>query len=184
MKKITEILAYYSLPLLLVALSIWYPNNGETFSLMGEAAEILLVFLLFISPLAKIFPLTPIRKLMPYRRQIGVATFWLALFHAGGLIASWELYYLSWYFDPNDHFLYGLIALIGMIILGVTSNNISFRFFQKNWKKIQYLAYPTLFFTLLHSSMASGEMEKFFVVGGVYVVLKVMEWKGVKVQIK
>ena len=66
------------------------------------------------------------------------------------------------------------------MILGLTSNKMSQKLLKKNWKRVQYLSYAALFLVLLHVSLAEGEIGLFFLVGGLFIVLKVLEFKKVK----
>jgi len=177
-KTVLIVLSYYCLPLLLIVMTISNPND-ENFVLLGERAELLLYFTLFIKPIAKIIKSTMLLKLIGYRRQFGVATFWLFLFHAGGQIYTRGLFRIAYYTDVNSNIFWGALAAIGMITLGITSNNISVKLLKKNWKKVQTIAYPTLFFVLVHISIAEGEPQKFILIGIVYALLKVLEWKRI-----
>jgi len=175
-RKILSIVCYIVVPLFLIGTSVAF-SQKDTFLYFGEVAKILLVGLLFIKPIAVLSKFRVLMITVSFRRQLGVATFWFALFHSIGFLYLYDLTQVSLYLDPTYHLLYGAIAMIGMAILGVTSNDRSVQYFRKKWVKLQYLAYPTLFFTLLHVSMVEGELLTFFVLFGVYAVLKYFEWK-------
>lgn len=170
---------YYALPLLLLILSLIYPAR-EFFVLLGEWAQRLLVFLLFVKPIAMISYSKFFIRAVNFRRESGIASFWFFLFHAGGLIytrnltlASFQISFLFW----------GLVAGIGMIILAATSNDESVRYINKSWKRLQYLAYPVLFAVLIHSSLwANNNLNKVFILGGVFIILKILEFSGFKLK--
>ena len=174
-----NIISYTIVPLALVTFSILIPSR-DTFIYYGRAAQFLLIYILFIKPLAHVFNIKWMRRHIAYRRQFGVATVWFALFHALMFIYDRELYYFQDFQGIGNYLPYGAVAIVGMSILGLTSNNYSVRLLKRNWKRVQYLAYPTLFFTLLHSSMARGEMPFVIVVSTLFIILKTLEWKGIK----
>jgi DMSO/TMAO reductase YedYZ heme-binding membrane subunit len=67
-----------------------------------------------------------------------------------------DLRNISAYFsNPLSNYLFiGLLAIIGMIILGLTSNFFSIKLLGNNWKRIQWLAYPILFLSKLHADLS------------------------------
>lgn len=165
---------YYGLPILLLLFSFLHPERLY-FRELGTIAERLLIFLLFVKPVATIFKSKFFMRAVTYRRESGIASFWFFIFHTGGLIYVLRLTSISNYLVA--FMFWGVIAGIGMLILVATSNNASIKYFKKNWKKIQYLSYPVLIATLVHSSLwAQGNLVKVYVVGGFFIVLKVIEY--------
>ncbi|QQS61328.1 MAG: ferric reductase-like transmembrane domain-containing protein [Candidatus Moraniibacteriota bacterium] len=175
-KKVLDILSYGVIPLGGLFLSIFFPSV-DVFGTFGQIAQIGLLIILFMKPIAFIVPLQFLKRALTYRRQLGVAVFWFSLFHGIGFIYQYRLLNPSDFFGFTNHLLYAGIALLMMIVLGLTSNDVSIKFFQKNWKRIQYLAYPTLFLVLIHSSMWEGEMMKVYVLGGLFLILKYLQMK-------
>lgn len=177
-RKVSSKLVYYLLPLILLVSIVFYPERAY-FAFLGNLAEGVLIFLLFVKPLAKLFNSRILQKIVVFRRQLGIATFWLFLFHAGGLIHLLNLISLSNYsFYVKPHLFFALVASIGLVLLTVTSNNVSIKLMKKNWKRLQYLAYPILFAVLAHSSLVStGNLVKFYIVCGSFLVLKLLELK-------
>lgn len=177
-RKVTHLLIYYLLPLALLVVSIARPQRGFFFE-VGEFALYSLILVMFIKPLYVLIPWHFLRKVGTYRREIGLLTFWLFLFHAVGLIYLSDLFSLSDFSGWGNGLFWGAVAGICMIILGVTSNNISTRVLGGNWKRVQYLAYPAFIAALVHAGMASGELTQKLVIAGTYVVLKGAEfWKS------
>ena len=177
-KSIARNLIYYILPLILITLGIIFPENSY-FKELGEWAERLLVFLLLSKPISKIFSNPLFTRVVGYRTELGVASFWFFLIHSAGLFITKSLTILEMFKTP--YLFWGSISGIGMIILGITSNNLSMKLFSKNWKKIQYLAYPVLFAALAHSSLiGNGNLNKFYLIGGIYSILKLMEWNNIQ----
>ncbi len=171
LKKYLEWTAYVIVPFVLAVLSSVVVER-ELYTFYGTLAEIGLIFILLLKPISQISGWISLRQLVGLRRPMGVTVFWLALFHGAMLIYERNLLW-SDMMGLDNYLFYGVVALLGMIILGITSNNFSLRTLKKNWKRVQYLAYPVLFLTLLHSAMAEGEMIKFYVVSTLFVALKV-----------
>jgi len=178
-KQFVGKMAIYGLPLLLLLLS-FLAVDKELFAVMGIVAELLLIFLLFVKPVAVVFKSRFFARVVSYRKELGIASFWFFFYHAAGLIyvkkllenvTSFSEMYLVW----------GLIAGFGMVLLGITSNNFSLRFMKKHWKHLQYLAYPVLFASIAHSGLYQfGTYTKGIVIFGVFVVLKILEFSKVK----
>ncbi len=159
-KKIIQISCYYILPILgfLMLINSFY-NLSNSYELMvnfGNIAMYLVFALLIAKPLSILWPKVPLRKLMLYRRELGVLAFWYAVFHSFALMNYLEMFSFEEFFiilKPGQiNLLFGVISLIGMIILGITSNKLSVIKLKKNWKKVQMIAYPTLIFIVLHST--------------------------------
>ena len=121
---------------------------------IGLSATILFVIVLMITPLRKIFTKSSIIKALAFRRrQIGVSVFIYALLHLliyfaytgswAGFVKDWEkLFILS-----------GIIALVLLLVLAVTSNNRSVRALGgKRWKRIHRLAYLIMFLLIYHQA--------------------------------
>lgn len=175
-KNILSILAYGIVPGGGLFSSVLFPS-AQTFALFGQLAQWGLVTILFMKPISHIIPLNFLKRALTYRRQLGVAVFWLSVFHGVGFIYRYELLVPGDFWGFTNHLLYAGTALLMMIVLGFTSNDLCVRLFRKNWKRIQYFAYPTLFFVLIHSSMWEGETTKMYVLGGSFLILKYLEIK-------
>jgi sulfoxide reductase heme-binding subunit YedZ len=169
---------YYVLPPMLFFFSIVHPER-DFFNLIGTIAEYLLIFIMFVKPLSYIFSSKFFLKAVTYRKESGIASFWFFFFHAAGLIYILKIFNFSSYLIP--YMFWGSIAGIGMAILALTSNKFSLRLMKKNWKKLQYIAYPVFFATLAHISLFQYDsLIKFYIVGGIYAILKSAQWLGLK----
>ncbi len=171
-KKILGIISFYILPIILLTWTFLEPSK-YFFAQAGIIAERMLIFILFIKPIAVIFRSKTLLRYMPYRKELGIAIFWFAIFHAVGLIIKYKIFNINDYLGPL--LITGLLGIIGLFILAITSNKYSMKKFKKNWKKLQYLAYPTLLLTLLHSAIAQGNINKFYILGGLFILLKITE---------
>ncbi|MEQ6889244.1 protein-methionine-sulfoxide reductase heme-binding subunit MsrQ [Halomonas sp. CS7] len=103
--------------------------------------------------------LTPLTKLTRWkgfaliRRQLGLWTLAYASLH----LLSYALFILGldWAMLGSElierpYILVGLLALIGLVALGATSNRWSMRRLGKRWKPLHKLSYPILGLILLH----------------------------------
>jgi methionine sulfoxide reductase heme-binding subunit len=171
-RKLGKFVAYYLLPLVLLFGSVVLYSRGY-FALLGNIAEYLLVFILFVKPLAVITKLKLLRRFVLYRRELGVAVFWFFLFHIG----SYFVLGMSLDSFLNGKMFFGLVAGLGLLVLALTSNNFSVKLLKRNWKKLQYFVYFVLFGVLLHSNLMRGEgLFEFYLIFGLFVVLKGLEW--------
>jgi len=103
--------------------------------------------------------LTPLTRLTRWkgfaliRRQLGLWTLAYATLH----MLSYALFILGldWGMLGSElvkrpYIIVGMLALIGLVLLGVTSNRWSMRRLGKRWKQLHRLAYPILGLILLH----------------------------------
>lgn len=177
-RRILQIAFMYILPVGALLFSLLLPIKN-VFLEFGSLAEQLLILILFVKPLAVILQSSWLMKVVGFRRELGILCFWFFLFHAAGFIYLYGLTSFEDFLEP--YLFWGAVAAFGMILLGITSNNFSLKLLKKNWKRLQCIAYPVLFFTLLHSGMSEGEgAMKAIVIGGIFLVLKFLQWKGIR----
>lgn len=172
-------LVYGALPILLGG-ALSTSLAGYDLSVAGIVALWILIFLLFLKPVAVISRNTHLLQLLGYRRYMGVTVFWLGVFHGIGYLNVYELSLISLFRDISSHYFFGALGFIFVIILGITSNDISVRLLKRNWIFVHWLAYPLLFLVLFHAALASGKTTQFFVVSVLYIVFKYGEYRVVK----
>ena len=116
----------------------------------GEFAIRFLVLTLLITPLRD---LTKLKRLGAFRRTLGVLTFTYAFCH----VLAYMVFESD--FDPafliedirNRRFiLFGALAAIPMLLLGITSNNFSVGKLGRAWKKLHMLVFPIAILAALH----------------------------------
>ncbi|MFA6307440.1 MAG: ferric reductase-like transmembrane domain-containing protein [Patescibacteria group bacterium] len=180
MKKLLQIISYYLIPLVLLLLTFGIPSRS-LFGLFGNTALYLLIFTLFLKPIAKISDIKFLKHLLIYRRQFGIASFWFFAFHAIGMWQIYQLINIEFYLDPKTNLFYGALAAICMIVLGMTSNTLAVKKLKKNWKRIQYIAYPTLFLALYHRALFEGDTTNFYILSGLFILLKILEWNKINI---
>jgi sulfoxide reductase heme-binding subunit YedZ len=172
-------LCYYLLPfatLVFILIQLSLGNSVYDFVVFtGRLSFLLLAVILFSKPLAVILNWKILDKFLGYRRQLGVLTFWFAVFHGMGLLFLLNLFSGEGFarlVNLHGPALPGLLGLFGMILLGITSNNFSvIKLGSHRWKHIQLLAYPVFFFTSLHYYRIDGNILHWAVFIG-YLLLK------------
>ena len=91
---------------------------------------------------------SPVKMLLKYRKDIGVLTFLLSVAHAGVVMASHQMDWLSRDFYIQS--LSGLSIIVIFALLAVTSNNWSMKKLRKNWKRLHSLSYVAIFLMPWH----------------------------------
>ncbi len=96
--------------------------------------------------------------LMGVRRQLGIVVFLLALTHfAWGRAFMYVEHGLpNLKLTPRFEVL-GMMALLLLLFLFVTSNDYSVRILKKNWNRIHALVYAVIWIVALHVSLLGGE---------------------------
>ncbi len=173
-RKILQAIAYYILPIALLIIA-FSKTESSTFALLGNTSLILLTLIVFIKPIAVIVKKKFIWNIVSLRRELGVANFWTFLFHFSGLYYVYNMT-PSRVFDSGYFVFWGAMAGIGMIILGLTANNLFTRLLKKNWKRLHYITYPVFLFALYHGSKAQDQIENFYVAGSIFIILKIIEF--------
>ncbi|WP_415921004.1 Rieske 2Fe-2S domain-containing protein [Tateyamaria sp. SN6-1] len=167
-------------------------HNARAF---GACAFMMLTVILCIGPLARLD-----RRFLPLlynRRHFGVMTAFVAVTHAG--------YILNWYFAfsssdkyvgllyANSSFgqlagfpfeLFGIFALICLLILAATSHDFWLKFLTPPvWKRLHYLIYAAYFSVAAHVSLGILQDQQnhvftilFLVGAGAVIVLHLMAW--------
>lgn len=131
----------------------------------GDAGFIFFFFALVIGPLAKL--LLPARRLIPWRREVGIWCAVLALTHAVLVFNGWAKWdvmrFLGYEFieqlaryarmEPGFGLanIIGLIALVWALVLGATSSRMAIKFFGfSSWKWLHHGAYVIFYLALAH----------------------------------
>lgn len=186
LRDILKIVSFYILPVALIVVIFggFFEGSGlKHFSIeLGNWAINLFIFIMFIKPFSVFFSKCKmLKKLVLWRKELGIAIFYLAFFHMVGIFIATDLwsYPREWISGfENIPILLGTISLMLMFVLYLTSNRISLKKMKKNWYKLHYLSYPALFFALLHKfGLEKDSYIPAFVVFVVFVALKVFEWK-------
>jgi len=91
--------------------------------------------------------------LMRFRRQLGVACFWFVLAHAGLLQIFRHRAELPLFFNITESWIIpGMIAIFGLLVAAITSNNLSMQKLKLKWKPVQMISvYIAFFFAAIHT---------------------------------
>lgn len=160
----------------------------------GSLAENMLLGILFLSPLAKIFPMRLLLLLMGLRREFGILMGCFALVHSLAYFIGTSLFtteiapFLNAnFFSLHPILLFGIVAFLLTLPAFLTSNNMSMRLLGgKNWKRIHRSVYVLFVAVLLHvyfvRSVSGGvdpvELMQAFGIIGAYIFLKMLAWKN------
>jgi DMSO/TMAO reductase YedYZ heme-binding membrane subunit len=156
----------------------------------GEIAEIMLLGILFLSPLSQIFRTRLLSQCMGLRRELGIFMAYLSTVHGVGYLIDpeWmavfvEPYLLGQTFPLNPTYALGGVAYLLTLPLLFTSNTLMQRFLHsRNWKRLHRLAYVVLVLVLLHHFSINGGMDAFgwlqiIAILGAYIFMKLLAWK-------
>ena len=158
---------------------LFFPGLRNGF---GEWSRDLLVLILFVSPLARIFPISLFHLIMGMRRELGILFAYLATVHGIGYLMDpvWFPLPLSSYVASPSQMGYPLLLGVAAYILTLpllfTSNAFSIRFLKKRWKPLHRLTYVVFVLGMIHAFAirhASGIWDAAFVIS-VYLALKVL----------
>ncbi len=181
LKKVILVVAHLSL------LGLLFPDMRRDF---GQIAEIMLLGILFLSPLSRIFRMRLLLQLMGFRRELGIFMAYLATVHGVGYLIDpeWvavfvEPYLLGNAFPINPTYFLGGVAYVLTLPLLFTSNNLMQRFLDGGtWKRLHRLVYLVLVLVLLHHFSVKRGMDVFgwfqtIAILGAYIFMKLLAWK-------
>ena len=181
LKKVILVVAHLSLFGLLL------PDMRRDF---GQIAEIMLLGILFLSPLSRIFRIRLLLQLMGLRRELGIFMAYLATVHGVGYLIDpeWvavfvEPYLLGNVFPINLTYFFGGVAYVLTLPLLFTSNDLMQRFLDsRTWKRLHRLVYIVLVLVLLHHFSIDGGMDasgwfQTIAILGSYIFMKLLAWK-------
>lgn len=142
---------FYSLSIL----SFLFLANENTIKETWNIAMQLLRIILFLPILAKVFDLSFAKKMMIFRKEIGILMWIMAIVHSAQYFI-WDMSLWFWeiefWIDSGwiTYLWYWFIATFIAIILTITSNTYSQKLLWKKWKILHRSVYILLIFTLLH----------------------------------
>jgi DMSO/TMAO reductase YedYZ heme-binding membrane subunit len=180
LKTVMLIIAHASL------IGFLFPEFRRDF---GEMAGNLLIFILFLSPLATITGMPLLRLAMGFRREAGILMAYLAIVHGAGyfLDPAFSDAFLRPYLGTDllsmdPRLLFGILGIVLTLPLLLTSNALALRVLGgRNWKRLHRLAYPLFVAVAVHrflgeTAVIVGLLQAALLIGG-YGLLKYMAWK-------
>lgn len=183
MKKVLLVVAHLSL------FGFLFPELRRNF---GSAAEIILLGILFLSPLSRILGMRLFLQLAGLRREFGIMMGYLALVHGLGYLIDpdWSSSLIALFQEvgiakESAPYFFGLLAFWLTLPLLLTSNSWAQRTLGGiRWKRLHRLVYVILPLVLLHHFSIGhgfstwGVMQAVFFTA-LYGMLKVLAWKNV-----
>ena len=142
----------------------------------GEVALKLLVLGLAITPLRKHVGL----NLLKFRRAIGLSAFFFVVAHFGvwALLDVQSMDRVVADILKRPYVTIGMVGLILLVPLAVTSNNLSIRRLGARWRKLHLLTYPAVALGALHYVwLAKGFQLEPLIYAVVIGVLLALRWK-------
>lgn len=163
-----------TIPALLIALGyareeLFY---GKIIQITGDTSVQLLIVTLAASPARLLFTRAPWAAwLLRHRRDFGVASFAYALLHTVVYVGRKADFSLIVKEGANPGLLAGWVAFVLMLILAITSNDISVRLLRTAWKRLHLLVYPATALTLAHWLLEAYDLLPALIHGGIIAVL-------------
>lgn len=142
----------------------------------GEVALKLLVLGLAITPLRKHVGL----NLLKFRRAIGLSAFFFVVAHFGvwALLDVQSMDRVVADILKRPYVTIGMVGLVLLVPLAVTSNNLSIRRLGAKWRKLHLLTYPAVALGALHFVwLAKGFQLEPLIYAVVIGVLLALRWK-------
>jgi len=129
----------------------------------GELGWNILIGIMLIRPLADVFPgIKLLHSLVLFRKEFGIASAWLMILHAyGNFAAGGKNIFVEIlkpeYWKLSHPLMWGILGLIVVTVLLLTSNSFSMRVLRQNWKRIQKSAYLLFFLSAIHIALISED---------------------------
>jgi len=176
-KIIQKILQFFPLLWIIV---IFFPNEFKEF---WEYAWNILIFIMFLRPLADITNLKILKLLLPLRKELWIIIWVFSIAHFIGYFIErnvpLNLFWNSVLWDPRGYLWAWMFALVIAIILTLTSNIYSMKKLWKYWKKIQRLSYIMFIFVLIHIALIEWEYFDSILIFLFYTIAYVLAYKKV-----
>jgi sulfoxide reductase heme-binding subunit YedZ len=118
-------------------------------------------------------------RLVLVRRQIGLTALFYGLAHVVLYAAeeNWRLATVASEILDRFYLVIGLVALVGLAVLGVTSSDRALRALGKNWKRLHKVAYPVGVLALFHYFLQSkADVSGALLLAGMFIWL--MGWRA------
>ena len=145
---------------------------GKIIHITGDTSVRLLIVTLAASPAIMLFPRAAWAVwLIRHRREFGVASFAYALLHTLVYVGRKADFSLIVSEGRNPGLLTGWLSLVLMLLLAITSNDVSVRLLRAAWKRLHWLVYPAAALTLAHWLLEAFDLTPALIQGGLIVVL-------------
>ena len=145
---------------------------GEYLHATGELGAALLIATLAVTPLRLIFPGTALAGwLLARRRQLGVVTFVYSALHTGAYVVRQPVERVVE--EAAEIAMWtGWLALVLMLPLAVTSNDVSERLMKRGWKTLHRTIYVIAVLTFAHWILAAFDPVSGYICLGIVAVVE------------
>jgi sulfoxide reductase heme-binding subunit YedZ len=148
--------ASFGVKLLVAAVGDQLGSKPLTYAIheTGEAAVWLLILGLAVAPFRRIFNVS---RLIQIRRPLGLWALFYVVIHLVlyGFDQEWKLLTIATEIVLRFYLLIGFVALVGLVVLGLTSNAYSIRQLGDRWNRLHQLVYPITVLALFHFFLQS-----------------------------
>jgi sulfoxide reductase heme-binding subunit YedZ len=131
------------------------------YALLGWIAWWTLFATLMIRPLADLTGLKILKRMLVQRKWIGDAMFLIGCFHVTLILSAYMLnlsvFWNPQYWDFRLNWPWGMLAMITLTPLFITSNKFSIRLLKRNWKRLHLIVYGAFIFAGIHIYIFSRE---------------------------
>jgi sulfoxide reductase heme-binding subunit YedZ len=146
---------------------------GEYLHATGELGVRLLMLALAVSPLKLIFPSAGwVRWVAQRRRYLGVAAFGYSLLHAGAYFQRQATFMAIVEEAAELALMTGWIALLVMLVLAATSNDMAVRRLRKGWKWLHRTVYLAAVLTFAHWILSAFDPAAAYIHLGILAALE------------
>lgn len=145
---------FLAVPAVVMLVDYWGSADawpGDLLTPTGEWSARFLIAALCLTPLAKLFAGSrAVRWLLRHRRAIGVAAFAYSLLHLVFYVLDMETAANMVAELGAPAIWTGWLAFLCLLVPALISSDSAMRALGKTWKRLQRLAYPAAFLTLVH----------------------------------
>lgn len=152
-----------SLPMIGMTVSMFVDPPADPYERIAHTTgEFSLRFLLLTMLVTPLVTVSGWKRLIRFRRTLGVITFAYVMVHALAYMvfeAGFSPAFVAEDVLDRNFIAVGMIAFLMMLPLGITSNNLSVRKLGSKWRKLHRLAYPIALLAPLHYLMLKRDED-------------------------
>jgi sulfoxide reductase heme-binding subunit YedZ len=124
------------------------------FTLLGWITWWTLFATLTVRPLADITGLKILKYVVAYRKWIGISVYLIACIHITLILTSKALnlsiFWNPQYWNFNTNIAWGMLTILVLTPVFITSNKYSMRLLKRNWKRLHKLVYVAFILAGIH----------------------------------
>ena len=159
----TTLIIVGNLPMVAMVVSLFVSPSADPYERIAHVTgENALRFLLLTMAVTPIVALSRWKKIIRFRRTLGILTFVYALVHFLAYMVFEAGFDIGFVIDDvveRNFILVGMFAFLMLVPLGLTSNNFSVRKLGNKWRKLHRLAYPIAILAPVHYLMLKRDED-------------------------